>query len=452
MRFYIETFGCTSNLGDSREASEAFMEAGHSPSGLEEADLIIVNTCAVTEKTEKKILKRLNELQGKNLVVAGCLPAARSEVLEGLRPCRVIGILSRSSVLELIYGLGEEDLSKALEKKDPDTALDKKDFGERAHPIIPASQPGPTQNDLCGIINVAEGCRGRCSYCLVRKARGALASRDPEDIARSVQAMAREGIVEIQLSAQDATAYGHDIGSSLPDLINRVCEVPGRFMVRVGMMNPGLAREMLQELSEAFQSQKVYKFLHLPVQSGSDRVLEAMARGYTARDFREVIGGFRKAVPDISITTDIIVGFPGETEEDFSETCALIKEASPDKVNVTKFSRRPGTPAFDLYDMPDRIKKERSRKATRLWMDIASRRNRAYQGRILEALVTERGRDGTVKARSRNYLGLVIAGPWKLGSILDVMVESSNPFYLTARALVENRDGRWDVNRIDIYI
>jgi len=443
VRFYIETFGCTSNLGNSREASEALMEAGHSPSGLEEADLIIVNTCAVTEKTERKILKRLNELQGKKLIVAGCLPAARSEILEGLRTGRVMGILSRSSVLELIYGLGEKDRGKAR---------DKKDLGERAHPIIPASQPGTTQNDLCGIINVAEGCRGRCSYCLVREARGGLVSRDPEDIARSVQAMTREGIVEIQLSAQDTTAYGQDIGSSLPDLITRVCEVPGKFMVRVGMMNPGLAREMLLELLEAFHSQKVYKFLHLPLQSGSDRVLEAMARGYTARDFQEVIGGFRRAFPDISITTDIIVGFPGETEEDFSETCTLIKEASLDKVNVTKFSRRPGTPAFDLYDMPDRIKKERSRKATRLWMDIASRRNMAYQGRILEALVTEHGRDGTVKARSRNYLGLVIAGPWKLGSILDVRVESSNPFYLTARALVENRDRRWDVNRIDFYI
>jgi tRNA A37 methylthiotransferase MiaB len=177
-----------------------------------------------------------------------------------------------------------------------------------------------------------------------------------------------------------------------------------------------------------------------------------MARGYTVRDFQEVIVGFRRAFPEISITTDIIVGFPGETEEDFSETCTLIKEASPDKVNVTKFSRRPGTPAFDLYDMPDRIKKERSRKATKLWMDIASRRNRAYQGRILEALVTERGRDGTVKARSRNYMGLVIASPWKLGSVLDVRVESSNPFYLTARALVENHDDKWGVNRVGFYI
>ena len=438
MRFHIETYGCTANLGNSTEAAEALVEAGHSPSGLEEADIIIINTCAVTEKTERKILRRLSGLQGEKLVVAGCLPAARPDVLGGLRPSMVMGILSRSSVRHMVEGLDKKDLGENAPPADPT-------FGRGAH-------PENARKDLCGVINIAEGCRGRCSYCLVRNARGTLVSKDPEEIAKSVQTMVREGVVEIQLCAQDTAAYGLDIGSSLADLISRVCEVPGRFMVRVGMMNPGLAMEMLPDLLEAFQSQKVYKFLHLPIQSGSDSILEAMARGYTARDFQEVIGGFRKVFPEISITTDAIVGFPGETEEDFSATYAQIKEASPDKVNVTKFSRRPGTPAFGLYDMPDRIKKERSRKITRLWMEVATMRNRAYHGKILEALVTEHGREGTVKARSKNYLGLVIAGPWKMGSVLDVRVESSNPFYLTARALVGNRDREESVNRFGFYI
>ena len=212
-------------------------------------------------------------------------------------------------------------------------------------------------------------------------------------------------------------------------------------MLRVGMMNPNSALCIQEELIRAFHSPKIYKFLHIPVQSGSDRILKSMGRGYSAKDFTEIVDAFRSAYPEITIVTDIIVGFPGETDLDFIETLDFIKFLQPDKVNVTRFSRRPGTAAALLYDMPDRIKKDRSRELTRLWLEIAAKRNREYMDRVLDAVVTECGRRGTMKARAANYLGIVVEGNPKLGSSIKAEVTGSNPFYISARAAPPlNRD------------
>ena len=146
-----------------------------------------------------------------------------------------------------------------------------------------------------------------------------------------------------------------------------------------------------------------------------------------------MVGAFRSCFPDISLITDVILGFPGETDEDFQDTINLIERMQPDKVNLTRFSARPGTAAARLYDMPDRFKKERSREMTRLWMEIAARRNSRYVGRSLPALVTEPGRDGTMKARGKNYMGIVVKGNPELGSFIEVLVTESNPFFVSGQ-------------------
>ena len=146
-----------------------------------------------------------------------------------------------------------------------------------------------------------------------------------------------------------------------------------------------------------------------------------------------MVGAFRSCFPDISLITDVILGFPGETDEDFQDTINLIERMQPDKVNLTRFSARPGTAAARLYDMPDRFKKERSREMTRLWMEIAARRNSRYVGEVISALVTEKGRDGTMKARGKNYMGIVVKGNPKLGSFIEVLVTESNPFFVSGQ-------------------
>jgi len=243
------------------------------------------------------------------------------------------------------------------------------------------------------------------------------------------------GAVEVQLSAQDTAAYGRDIGTDLGKLLCRLVEVPGDFKMRMGMMNPKSAGDISCELIRALKSEKIYRFLHIPVQSGSDRILESMGRRYRAQDFLNVVSLFRSTYPDITIITDVIAGFPGETQSDFKETMNIIDLMAPDKVNVTRFSARPGTAASKLYDMPDRIKKERSRELTRVWLQTAEKRNKRYLGEILNARVTEDGRGDTMKARADNYLGIVVKGRPRLGSSIKVLVEGCNAFYVSGRAV-----------------
>jgi len=344
MKFYIETFGCTANQGNSQDLARALQENGHIPSTLEEADAVIVNTCAVTEKTERKVVRRLSMLQGERLIVAGCLPAAIPESISHISCRGRMGPLSgpaAAEIADLFPGpLGPAAAREAMNFQ----------FG----------------TDACAVVNISEGCNGSCSYCIVRKARGTLRSRSSEEVEAQVKELVGQGYVELHISAQDTAAYGSDLGTNLAKLLERVAEVSGNFRVRVGMMNPSNILSQEKELIRAFHSPKIYRFLHIPVQSGSDAVLQSMGRKYNAHDFQSAVEAFRSEFPDITIITDIIAGFPGETDEHFQESLQLIDRLQPDKVNITRFSARPGTAAALKYDMPDRIKKDRSRELTRM--------------------------------------------------------------------------------------
>jgi MiaB-like tRNA modifying enzyme len=413
MRFYIETFGCTSNFGNSQDLAEALREMGHIPSGLKEADMVIVNTCAVTERTERKILRRLRQLEGERLVVAGCLAAAIPQSIQSLRCRGRLGPLRQGDAARIAALFDGWAVPS-----------------EHRHIDAPLRESSP-RGESCGIVNVADGCNGSCSYCIVSKARGRLKSRPVEDVVFAVKRLAQLGTAEIQISAQDTAAFGSDLGSDLAGLLETLTEIPGDFMLRVGMMNPDSAQLIQDRLIEAFQSPKIYRFLHIPVQSGSNEVLKSMGRHYSVQDFIDIVKAFRSSIPDISINTDVIVGFPGETDEDFEESMSLIKRLQPDKVNITRFSPRPGTSAARLYDMPDRIKKDRSREMTRIWLEIAERRNSRYLGKVLHALVTECGRGKTMKARSANYAGIVIPGALDLGRWCQIKIMEATPYYLS---------------------
>ena len=451
MRFYIETFGCTSNFGNSQDLAEALQEMGHTPSSLKEAEAVIVNTCAVTERTERKVLRRLRQLEGERLVVAGCLAEALPDSISGISCRKVVGLLNgaRATALADLFGdspsrrqAGQESMPNASLSCSPSSSPSSLPQSSAPASSLPTS-PHPTSSlstsslcSLCSIINVAEGCNGSCSYCIVRKARGRLKSRPPEEIIEQIKRVAADGAAEIQIAAQDTAAYGQDLGFSLARLLQMAAHVPGDFQLRVGMMNPDSILFQLEELIEAFSSPKVYRFLHIPLQSGSDEILQSMGRKYKAKDFLAVADAFRKKYEDITIITDIITGFPGEREEHFLESMRAIDRLQPDKVNVTRFSQRPGTGAARMYDMPDRIKKDRSRAMTELWLEIAARRNRRYLGRLLPCLVVESGKKGTVKARAANYLGVVVVGEKiPLGSRLMVEITGCNSFYVSGRAV-----------------
>ena len=218
----------------------------------------------------------------------------------------------------------------------------------------------------------------------------------------------------------------------LPDLIKDISQIEGDFKVKLGMMNPGQARKMMEELLSSYQSDKLYKLIHLPLQSGDDELLKKMNRGYTVSDFIEVVKAFRKKFKETIIATDIIVGHPLENEESFKKTIEVIKKIQPEIVHIFKFSKRKGTPDFNLKDLPDRIKKDRSRILSELFEKYNLEKNKKYKGKGLEVLIIEK-RKGKYLARTDSGRAVILDGG-KIGKKIKIKINNYKWNYLIARS------------------
>ena len=203
-------------------------------------------------------------------------------------------------------------------------------------------------NNAIGIVEIASGCMSECTFCQTKLAKGELQSYRIGDIVRQINTELSDGCKEIWLTSTDNGCYGFDIDSNLPELVNAVSDIPEKFFIRIGMMNPMYMPRIRNNLLKSFESNKVFKFLHVPVQCGSDKVLNDMKRGHTAQTFRDVVEKFRAKFEKFTISTDVIVGFPTETEEDFEKTLDLLQETKPDIVNLSRYSQRPGTDAAEM--------------------------------------------------------------------------------------------------------
>ncbi|MFA4878198.1 MAG: radical SAM protein [Methanoregula sp.] len=369
-RVFIETYGCRYNFGDSAKLAEILRHNGNIiVNSEEEADAVIVNTCTVVGPTERRMLRRLSQLRERNLYVTGCMPAVQCEAILAVCTPTIIP---------------------------PDT------IQEKYRSIRTVSGEG------VGIVQVAQGCQGACTYCITRFARGPLRSFSLPEIRGQVQAYVEKGTPEIQLTAQDVSAWGMDSGQTLAELLTELNSVPGNFMLRVGMMNPATVMRDLESIIEAFAGDHIFKFIHLPAQSGSDSILKKMGRMYSVQDFEDIVSAFRKACPEITLMTDMIVGFCGETENDFTESLDLIRRIRPNKVNITRYSARPFTPVATEPDFPDSVKKGRSRAMNILAEKVYLEMNRPHLNRRVSIRVTEKIRDGSVMARTHEYCGVVI--------------------------------------------
>ncbi len=412
----MENYGCTMNKGEGEEIKQTLLSIGlDEVSKPDNADLIILNTCVVIDSTEKRMLHRLRQLSGfdKKTILTGCLPAALPE--------RVNNLGGNLTILD--FG----DLDGII--KEAENILKPKE--------LPLSQFVPHHKTTASI-PIAQGCLGDCSYCITKLARGRLKSQAPEEIIRKVKKAVAGGAKEIRLTCQDTGVYGIDIGIRLPDLVNKVAAIKGDFMIRIGMMNPENVSKMISALIGCYRNDKVFKFVHIPVQSGSDAVLQQMRRRYTASDFVELVERLRAPVPGICISTDVIVAFPGESEKDFKETCNLLHSVEPDIVNVTRFSSRPKTPASKMKDkIQTDVAKERSRAMTDLRFEIAYRLNKAYIGTEHRALITKIGKNSTMIGRIENYKPVVVGSEVGLGEWVDVEITDAAPTHLFGRIITQ---------------
>ena len=419
MRVYCETYGCTANRGDAELMLGQLAAAGHEVvQDPTKADTIIVNTCAVKGTTYQKMLRRLRELQdsdGKQVVVAGCLPLIDLASIEqigsfaGIVSCKSVG-----GIAEVFGRIARDEQNiRILERL----------------PCEKPTMPKLRSSKVSAIVAICEGCTSNCSYCSVKFARGKLRSFDARSILREVEAAINAGYREILLTAQDTAAYGLDAGTSLPNLLESIASLECKFKIRIGMMNPQNVKPILSKLLDAYASEKIYKFLHLPVQSGDDGVLETMRRGYTVDDFMKIVDAFRGRFDDLYLATDVIVGFPGEGEREFVHTCELIEEAKSDKVNLTRFSPMPGTDAARMPRVNGREMAKRSRLLSAKCRAIGHEQNKRYIGRVVEGLVAEPGKKGGYVARLPNYKPAIVSNAG-LGEFANIKIIEARPTYL----------------------
>lgn len=419
MKFYLETYGCTFNQADSQIMVASLEKAGFElTERAADADIIILNSCYVKLPTQQKIINRIQSFTSlyppSKLVVAGCMVDIDPEILERLAPqASWIGARQLSSTLEVVEStLRGENIRKTGHSHDIKAGLSKKRF-----------------NSLIHILQIAEGCQGSCTYCCTRFARGKLQSYPAEVLLEEVQNAVDEGCVEIQLTAQDTAAYGNDTGDSLSSLIHDITRIEGDFRVRVGMMHPQSIGKDLKSLIKAFKSEKVYKFLHLPLQSGNDEVLSHMKRGHSVDTFKEIVHRFREKIPRIALATDVIVGYPTEDDKAFQDTLKIINEVLPDFLHISKYQHRPGAISSHLKEIDTMVMKGRTRQLNELKTRIAYQNNQRFLHTKQNILITDKGSRGGWVGRNDSYKTVIVPEA-VLGDFVKVKITEAKSTYL----------------------
>ena len=432
-RAHIMTFGCQQNEADSERlagfAAAMGYELRDTPEGC---SLVLVNTCAVREHAEKKALSCIGQLKHEKardpsmiIGVGGCMVSQqhRADALKRSYPYVDFSFCTTElwRVPEFIAARlsgGKRTFS------DVKASLSDTDFSED----VPVSRASKTH----AWVSVMYGCNNFCSYCIVPYVRGRERSRRPEDVISEVRQLVADGCRDITLLGQNVNSYGHDLacGVSFADLIRQISELDGDFRLRFMTSHPKDATPDL--IAAIAESRVTARHFHLPLQSGSDRILSLMNRRYTSEKYLGIVRELRAAMPDIVITSDIIVGFPGETEEDFSETLRVMREAEFDMIYSFIFSPRKGTPAADMEDqIPDEIKSERFARLIECQNAISKAKNDASVGKTLRVLADDRfERPGDPTGRTEGNKLVHIGGSPIPGEFYDVKITRADTFGL----------------------
>jgi len=426
-KVWVEAYGCSASMADSEMISGLLKGAGYEiASKQSEGALNLVVTCSVKDTTEHRMVSRIKAMSksGKPLVVAGCLPKADRAKVEALSSsASLLGPHSIDRAPAVVASALAGGRLVALE----DSPTDKVNI------------PRVRINPAISIVEIASGCMSECTFCQTKLAKGWLRSYRIGDIIRQVKADVEAGCKEVWLASTDNGCYGKDMDTDLVELLNACCSVEGDFKIRLGMMNPMYMPEMLDRMVSTFQqNDKLFKFLHIPVESGSEKILRKMKRGHTARTFLETVRAFRDKIPEMTISTDIIVGFPSETEDDFKQTLELVEKTEPDIINISRYGARPGTEAAKWKGMRVRsqVAKERSERLHTLAKRIAKKRNSRWKDWEGEIIVDEIGK--VVQGRNYAYKSVVLpSNPDRisLGDKKRVKVYDFSSFSLKSRII-----------------
>jgi MiaB-like tRNA modifying enzyme len=415
MYAYIETYGCSANQNNSEILAGLLTRNGFIViQDAKLADIIIINTCIVKGPTEQKMRSAIQLYKNKKLIVCGCMPDVEAKIIKGIAPkASILGTHHFSDIIKVVRKTIEGERVEEISKNDE----------------VKLCRPKVPRNRIIGINQISEGCLGNCTYCYARLAKGKLFSYPKDLIIKSIQNDIDSGAKEIWLTSQDCASYGLDKGKrELPELLSGILKLKGKFFIRLGMMNPNNVKPMLNKLIECYKDKKMFKFLHVPLQSGSDKVLEDMDRKYKVKDFLEIAEKFRKEFPEMLISTDIICGYPTETEEDFQMTLDLMKRVKPNIINTSKFWAMPKTFASRLKQLNSEVIKQRSTRLSFLQKQIGLEINKQLLGKEYSGIVEDFGK-GNMVARNINYLPILIKKA-KIGDMLNLKITGFSGAYL----------------------
>ena len=433
-RYLVQTFGCQMNEHDSERIAGVLESDGYRRATQPgEAEVVVLNTCAVRENADNRLygaLGHLKPLKERNprmrIVVAGCLAQKDQGLIQRKAPWVdvVVGTHALPGLLDLI---------RTSQRDGPQ--MDVREFTE----TFPSALPARRGSRHHAWVSVGMGCDNRCTFCIVPLVRGPQLSRSMGDILAEVQSLARQGVVEVTLLGQNVNTYGRDItvpGSSrkalFGELLRAVNDVDGIRRIRFTSPHP---HDFTEDVIDAMAgSQAVCEHIHFPLQSGSDRILRLMRRSYRADRYLGWLGRIREAIPGVAVTTDIIVGFPGETEEDFARTLSVTEEANFDAAFTFQYSPRPGTPAASYdHSVPKPVVQERFDRLVDLQERISLEKNEALVGERAEVMIEGEGRKGNLKGRTRTNKLVHLAGELEPCDFVDVEVTAAHPHHLDAR-------------------
>jgi len=417
MKVYLETYGCTANKADACIIEGLLQKKQHQviPTA-DAADVLILLTCTVIGTTEQRMLSRLRVLKqvGKPLIVAGCMAAVQQKLIRSIVPdAQLLPPPHIHHIMDIIEGKTVTFITRHKTRC-------------------------PKQfTDVVAPLSIAEGCLFSCSYCITSQARGPLVSYPLQEVIQDMQTALDQGCKEIQLTAQDTGSYGMETGEqNLGNLLQSISSLKGAFRVRVGMMNPYTAHTHLSSILQGLADKRIYKFVHLPVQSGDNDLLQKMNRRYTVQDFITIVEQFRKRYPEITLSTDVIIGFPTETDECFQHTIELLETVKPDITNITRYSARPHTKAKSMKGrIATHVAKEQSRLLTDLCTKISFERNIQLIGKRYTVLITEQGKKSTMMGRTETYKPVVVSEQVGRGSFVPVKITDAAPTYLVGKII-----------------
>ena len=435
--FYIETWGCQMNEEDSEKLSGMLKKLGYSKTEeREKANIIIFNTCCVRENAELKVygnLGRLKKQKAENpdliIAVCGCMMQQKGVAEE---------LIKKYPFVDIIFGTHNsykfpEYLNRA--KQENKSIIEIMDKEEGILEGIPIDR----ESSIKAFVTIMYGCNNYCTYCIVPYVRGAERSREPEKIIDEIKDLVAKGYKEVTLLGQNVNSYGKELEPkiSFAKLLVKINDIPGLERVRFMTSHP---KDLTEEVIEAIANcDKLCEQIHLPVQSGSSRILNKMNRHYNRENYLKLVENIRKAIPEVAISTDIIIGFPGETEEDFLETLSLVKEVEFDSAFTFIYSKRQGTPAFNLKEqITDEVKHERFNRLVEVVNFCSKKKNQEYEGKIVEVLVEGLSKNDENKIMGRTRTGKQVNFPGiqtNIGKLVNVKIIKANSFSLVGEEI-----------------